>query len=255
MRIISTVRRHLPPSNLLFGPLWLIFWARSQKCLMVNLCVWFVLHDLLCALSGIPNYRSAAINKRSLISPQFSDDRDWITKAGAREMTRSVLPPGGEILKFCCLKVTTPWHLRWNVGCVPGCVAGWGGCVYSNMNIHYLEVVAAYHLWLGTFFSPSTGFITSRVGSFSVWIKHLCAFIALYVVCSIFIYLNWYILVMHLIKEQLRELTTSSVIVIIQYIHGNVYVYSVISPWVQQTSQFTLQVLELSLIRYHLLWG
>ena len=35
----------------------------------------------------------------------------------------------------------------------------------------------------------------------------------------------------------------------------NVYVYSLISLWVQQTSQFIPLVLELSLIRSHLLWG
>ena len=35
----------------------------------------------------------------------------------------------------------------------------------------------------------------------------------------------------------------------------NVYVYSLISHRVQQTSQFTPLVLELSLVRSHLLWG
>ena len=35
----------------------------------------------------------------------------------------------------------------------------------------------------------------------------------------------------------------------------NVYVYSLIPPWVQQTSQFTPLVLKLSLIQSHLLWG
>ena len=34
-----------------------------------------------------------------------------------------------------------------------------------------------------------------------------------------------------------------------------VYVYSLISPWAQQTSQFTPLSLENSLIRSHLLWG
>ena len=33
------------------------------------------------------------------------------------------------------------------------------------------------------------------------------------------------------------------------------YVYSLISQWFQQTSQFTPLVIELSLIRSHLLWG
>ena len=37
--------------------------------------------------------------------------------------------------------------------------------------------------------------------------------------------------------------------------HINVYVYSLISHRVQQTSQFTPLVLELSLVRSHLLWG
>ena len=32
-------------------------------------------------------------------------------------------------------------------------------------------------------------------------------------------------------------------------------VYSLISHWVQQTSQFTPLVLELSLVQFHLLWG
>ena len=35
----------------------------------------------------------------------------------------------------------------------------------------------------------------------------------------------------------------------------NVEVYSLKSPWVQQTLQFTPLILELSLIRSHLLWG
>ena len=38
-------------------------------------------------------------------------------------------------------------------------------------------------------------------------------------------------------------------------VNVNVYVYSLISHRVQQTSQFTPLVLELSLIRSHLLWG
>ena len=38
-------------------------------------------------------------------------------------------------------------------------------------------------------------------------------------------------------------------------VNVNVYVYSPISHRVQQTSQFTLLVLELSLVRSHLLWG
>ena len=38
-------------------------------------------------------------------------------------------------------------------------------------------------------------------------------------------------------------------------VNVNVYVYSLISHWVQQTSQFTPLVLELSLVRSHLLWG
>ena len=38
-------------------------------------------------------------------------------------------------------------------------------------------------------------------------------------------------------------------------VNVNVEVYSLKSPWVQQTLQFTPLVLELSLIRSHLLWG
>ena len=38
-------------------------------------------------------------------------------------------------------------------------------------------------------------------------------------------------------------------------VNVNVYVYSLISHRVQQTSQFTPLVLELSLVRSHLLWG
>ena len=38
-------------------------------------------------------------------------------------------------------------------------------------------------------------------------------------------------------------------------IYVNVYVYSLISPWLHQTLQFTSLVLELSLTQSHLLWG
>ena len=38
-------------------------------------------------------------------------------------------------------------------------------------------------------------------------------------------------------------------------VNVNVEVYSLKSPWVQQTLQFTPLVLELSLLRSHLLWG
>ena len=38
-------------------------------------------------------------------------------------------------------------------------------------------------------------------------------------------------------------------------VNVNVYVYSLVSHRVQQTSQFTPLVLELSLVRSHLLWG
>ena len=41
----------------------------------------------------------------------------------------------------------------------------------------------------------------------------------------------------------------------ITHVNVNVCVYGLISPWVQQTSQFTLLVLELSLIWSHVLWG
>ena len=39
-----------------------------------------------------------------------------------------------------------------------------------------------------------------------------------------------------------------------QYVNISVYVYSLISLWVQQTSPFTPLLLELSLTQFHLLW-
>ena len=45
------------------------------------------------------------------------------------------------------------------------------------------------------------------------------------------------------------------IVVVVVNVNVNVEVYSLKSPWVQQTLQFTPLVLELSLIRSHLLWG
>ena len=44
-------------------------------------------------------------------------------------------------------------------------------------------------------------------------------------------------------------------ITFIKNVNVNVFVYSLIFPSVQQTSQFTPLVLELSLTQSHLLWG